>query len=610
MQIGTQTFDDLIQKLVLEHGRALAEMDAEIRFLKTHNESLASSVNCVGGNHSQAVSDAHLLNPFLDVLPFQRTADKNGHKVAGASENKAIKDDDGRRNEWKREASDVISKRPSERLHPFHSSRIKKNERFGKETLDVLKCTVTRKNYACMHLRQRMMLRMESTFFEMFIGGLILLNTFFMALEMQYNGSVIGHKLGLAEYGEHPEESIPQATTYFTIVERIFVTIFTVELLVRIAIFRSRFCWQIFNWLDVLVVVAGLLDWIASSILDAKMIRMLRLCKVARGLRALRSVSSLDSLQLIIKSITASLSTLLWSLIVLGVIQCISGMILSQLLNDFFNEANFESEDEALKEVKEVFFYYGTFSRSMVTMFEVSLANWAVPCRILLNNAGEGYAMIILLYKITCGFAVLNVIAAVFIQQTMKIMQQDTDIMLMEKQRVEHAFEKKMKTLFAYLDISRDGHISMSELEAKMDDPEAKLQAYFLGIDLKDIEDMFDLLENPESMTADEFLAAAGKIRKQAKTIDIAHILGHVKHIEYNVARTEQKVNTAVESLSNLKNICKQQNLVRDEHQTRVWGLQSMLTQLHSKCDLIVTHCTRLPDCDTGIDGPSLRQSL
>jgi hypothetical protein len=267
-------------------------------------------------------------------------------------------------------------------------------------------------------------------------------------------------------------------------------------------------------------------------------------------------------------------------------------MILSQLLNDYFESVNFDDQ-KSMDETREVFSYYGTFSRAMVTMFEVSLANWAVPCRILLNNAGEGYAMIVLLYKITCGFAVLNVIAAVFIQQTMKIMQQDTDIMVMEKQRAEMNFDKKMRKLFQMLDISADGHISINELEAKMDDPEAKLQAYFLGIDLKDIEDMFDLLENPESMTVEDFLAAAGTIRKQAKTIDIAHILGHVKHIEFNVAKLEQKVVRAVDGLSKLTNLFKGQHLMQDEHQSHVQGMHVMLTQLHSTCDSIHTYCAR-----------------
>jgi len=44
------------------------------------------------------------------------------------------------------------------------------------------------------------------------------------------------------------------------------------------------------------------------------------------------------------------------------------------------------------------------------------------------------------------------------------------DKVLMEKQRAEANFKKKMAKLFNYLDVSRDGHISWAELEAKMDD--------------------------------------------------------------------------------------------------------------------------------------------
>ena len=92
----------------------------------------------------------------------------------------------------------------------------------------------------------------------------------------------------------------------------------------------------------------------------------------------------------------------------------------------------------------------------MVTMFEITMANWAPPCRILVNNVGEPYGFVILAYRAICGFAVLNVISAVFIQQTMKVMSQDTDIMLMEKHRAEKAFERKMGILFKTLDVSKD----------------------------------------------------------------------------------------------------------------------------------------------------------
>jgi hypothetical protein len=256
--------------------------------------------------------------------------------------------------------------------------------------------------------------------------------------------------------------------------------------------------------------------------------RLLRLLKVARGLRALRSVSMLDSLQVIIKSISASMSTLFWSLIVLSIIQCISGMIISQLLQNYFDDW----EEHPQKDVHIVFAYYGTFTRSMLTMFEVTMANWATPLRVLTDFVGEEYGFVILFYRCVCGFAVLNVIGAVFIQQTMKVMSQDTDIMLMEKQRTEAGFEKKMHQLFNILDVSRDCRISWEELEQKIDDPHVKTQAYFLGIDMDDIEDLYSLLENPEEMTIHEFVAAAGRLKKQAKTIDVAHLLAHVKLIE------------------------------------------------------------------------------
>ena len=128
-----------------------------------------------------------------------------------------------------------------------------------------------------------------------------------------------------------------------------------------------------------------------------------------------RLASALDSLLLIVRCISACMSILGWSLVVLVLIQCMAGMCVSQLVSFYLND---DSKDVADRQV--IFDYYGTATRSIITMFEVTLANWGPPCRALVNLVGEPFGYFLLTYRCVCGFAVLNVISAVFIQQTMK----------------------------------------------------------------------------------------------------------------------------------------------------------------------------------------------
>ncbi|CAE8588880.1 unnamed protein product [Polarella glacialis] len=94
-----------------------------------------------------------------------------------------------------------------------------------------------------------------------------------------------------------------------------------------------------------------------------------------------------------------------------------------------------------------VFRYYGTFSRTILTMFEVLFANWAPSCRILVENVSEWFSLAFILYRCLIGFAVLNVVSAVFIQQTMKVAQQDRQFMIAQKEKSAASFVKRPLSL-------------------------------------------------------------------------------------------------------------------------------------------------------------------
>merc|ERR1712096_118881 len=132
--------------------------------------------------------------------------------------------------------------------------------------------------------------------------------------------------------------------------------------------------------------------------------------------------------------------------------------------------------------------YYGTFTRCIITMFEVTLANWGPPCRALINTLGEEFGYVILVYRCVAGFTVLNVISAVFINQTMKVAEADTHLMISQKMRAQANYTHRLRKLFEELDVSGHGAITWEEFSEKISHP--KMMAYMstLGIDPLDLE--------------------------------------------------------------------------------------------------------------------------
>ena len=96
------------------------------------------------------------------------------------------------------------------------------------------------------------------------------------------------------------------------------------------------------------------------------LVRILRLGKLARVLRLVSMGSILSSLQLLLKSLMSSIDMLFWSFCLLAFLQCVAGLVVSTLCREYLADA---THDAALRE--QVFRYYGTFTRTFLTMFEL-----------------------------------------------------------------------------------------------------------------------------------------------------------------------------------------------------------------------------------------------
>merc|ERR1719223_1849704 len=129
----------------------------------------------------------------------------------------------------------------------------------------------------------------------------------------------------------------------------------------------------------------------------------------------------------------------------------------------------------------EVFRYYGTFTRCLVTMFEIHMANWAAPCRVVINNIGETWGNLLVFYRCVMGFALMSVLGAVFVQQAMSVQQQDHEIMVLRKQKEAERYSSKLKALFQAMDTDGNGCLSRTEFDAVTDNTDLKAQSSVSG---------------------------------------------------------------------------------------------------------------------------------
>jgi len=360
---------------------------------------------------------------------------------------------------------------------------------------------------------------LQSTKYEFTISVVLALNVLWMAFELEVEGGAAGMALGVYPAGM---DLFANLKDIFLVGDHIFAYIFIFDVVVRLSVLRCQFFKACLNYVDIAVSLTSLLEVVlTNNSLDMPvppvLFKLLRIGKLARAIRMITMTTMLLSLQLLIKCLAASRGMLFWSFCLMSFVQCVAGMILATLCQDFIQDP---SRDASIRE--QVFRYYGTFTRTWLTMFEILFANWSPPCRILVENVNEWFSVFFLVYRCVLGFAVINVVNSVFVQQTMKTASSDEDLAFRQKQKDIAAYTRKVRKLFQTMDASGDGTINLEEFSKLVTNPKLNFWMSQLELEYHDLMSLFEFLDNGDGeITLSEFIEGAAKLRGHAKALDI-----------------------------------------------------------------------------------------
>ncbi|CAK9003643.1 unnamed protein product [Durusdinium trenchii] len=360
---------------------------------------------------------------------------------------------------------------------------------------------------------------LQSHRFDGVITILLGLNVIWMAAELQITGSFQGVLVGVQSTSIIDLEYRDSTQRFFQIGDYVFTGFFTMDVLLRIVVLGRKFWMVCMNYIDALVTVVSIVNPchpVAWSICGAQS-GLLRIGKLARALRLVTLSNTLGALELLTKCLMASVDMLFWTFCLLACVQCVAGMLVSGLCREFIEQTE---NDPQYRE--EVYRYYGTFSRTFLSMFEILFANWGPPCRVLVENVSEWFSLFFLLYRCVVGFALLNVVNAVFVQQTMKTASSDEELAFKQKERDVALYTRKVRKLFQSMDDSGDGALNLEEFAKLANSPKLKFWMSQLELEYHDLLSLFEFLDNGDGqITLAEFIDGAGRLKGSAKAIDV-----------------------------------------------------------------------------------------
>mmetsp|Transcript_30012 Transcript_30012/g.72928 ORF Transcript_30012/g.72928 Transcript_30012/m.72928 type:complete len:527 (+) Transcript_30012:44-1624(+) len=374
--------------------------------------------------------------------------------------------------------------------------------------------------------------------FNVFVSGVILANAVTIGIQTEVMGA---------------DESFDPI---FYSIECIFTVIFTAEIMIRLYTFgvghfyifrveRDRtITFQLMNFFDLVLALLALVDvFVLSHIkLAGVSFTVLRVVRILRVLRVLRLLHIIRELYIIITGLAQSARTLFWGGILLVMIFYICAIVLLPVVR---------GEDFANK--PEVKTWFGSLTKAMYSCFVIlTMEGWPQYADSLMEV--KPWLWVFFVFFICfCSFAVLNLLLAVIVDNTMDVSRQFQEEHRLHKQLgLEPKYEQLRDILQQFAD--GDGSLTKQKFAEATTTVEARDILDLLKIDDNDMMDILDILLVGKAtvIDVDEFVEYCKKVQGTATMRDIlclkSSVIAHGRSLFHRMARATESLTEMLES--------------------------------------------------------------
>lgn len=391
-----------------------------------------------------------------------------------------------------------------------------------------------------------------SSRFDMLVAALIASNAVVMAVQLEHQGNETAHIAGMVS----DSGTWRGADTGFLVLEHIFTIAFVIELALRIWANGWVYLKEWANRLDAFIVFQAVLDLYILEQTSIQMpnmsfLRLLRIMKLMRVLRIIRVMRIFRQLRILCHSIANSVGALCWSLMLIFVIQLIASILMAQALQSYLRDENVNLSDRQF-----VYESFGTFARAYLTIFDITFAPgaWGRIGRFLIYNVSRAYAGFFIVYCTGITFALLTIVRAIFLKETLSHANADDDMVVAELAHEKSRTVNKLKRLFNRMDIDGSGDITYDELQHMLKDPVVEAVFSSLELSIREAQGFFELVDDGDGrLTFDEFVTGVMRMKGSTKAIDLVTVLFENKKINEKLHHIGLGLQTLTSDLTDVK---------------------------------------------------------
>jgi len=334
------------------------------------------------------------------------------------------------------------------------------------------------------------------------------------------------------------DHTVEPQDPWFWRLELTFVSIYTVEFLLKLTCLRQHFFFgqgSTMNWIEFLILVGSWPSLLLISIPSPTVLRLLRGLRLLKVLRILRVIRMFRQLQVLLQCLITSMGTLMWSLLLLAIITFMSAILIvmavGQHFEDYFEEHGITVPEDDASPLRQ---YFPSVFGAMLSLTCATTggSDW-VAYYDALQPVGFAIQGFFVMYLFFVMIAVLNIILGVFVEHAMKSLAGDA-----QEQAEDHAFELKaleydLRELFNEVDKDGDG-ISQEEWNSALQDGHLTSYMDMQGISIRDLQENFrmHLNDSPNGrVQADSFIKGCMQIRGSATSFQMMTIRDDIRRL-------------------------------------------------------------------------------
>lgn len=365
----------------------------------------------------------------------------------------------------------------------------------------------------------------NNRYFDVAVSALVMANVVVMFVQLEKTGYHNAVTLGIASDGGRWSGT----SRYFEPIEHVFNVCFTVELILRFLVEGCHLFKSFSNCFDAFIVVTTCFE---AYVLEMAMknqdganlsfARMARLLKIVKFMRAFRAAVLFSELRVLLRTLVSSMMALAWSVVLLSFIMLSCGILMAQLTASFIED---DTNDRKMRVW--TWEHYGTGSRAFYTMFEATLSGgWPNYARKLVENVSAYYAAFWISYVFFVVFAVMRVITALFLNNTMKAASRDETMMITEQMKEKELYIAKVVRFLEEGDTDGNGTLDREEFENMLNNDEVSRYLTLMGLELYEVETLFNVLDDGDGeISYNEFIGGCLRLKGAARAVDAVMIM-------------------------------------------------------------------------------------